>query len=269
MRKTNHFGTLLSPPAATMEVNFGTGLNADKQDELDRQFRESQKNARATKSMDDPNNVFAAASGPLKRAVAPAVKAAAAAPKLDKHQSELLVKGVKSVEDSAKVKMALLHTYEAYHRKEVLKPYLPRKLALTAQSNELDIRTALDGCRQALNTGAAAEHIREMYPQLVDIIIQVLAYAGLLEHLQIPHAHGAGAELKAAMNSSLMEQEMAEMEVELENWFAQPWYTRLVYKTYVFVKAHSDGKVSQTKTPSPEVLAALRRMKEKAVKSDA
>lgn len=243
-------------------VSFGTDLSADKQDELDRKYREGQKQAKATKSTEDPSNVFANASGALKRAVGPVPKAGPP-PKLDKAQSELLVKGRQSVEDAAKVKVALLHTYEAYHRKEVLKPYLPRKLALTAQSNELDIRAALDGCRQALNTGAAADTIRHGYPQLVELVIQVLAYAGLLEHLQIANAKGAGEALSEGMNSSLLEQEMAEMEVELENWFAQPWYTRLVYKTYVFVKAHSDGKASQGKPPSAEVLDALKRMKER------
>lgn len=254
-----------------MEVSFGTGLDSAKQDEMDRQYREAAKSAKATKSADDPNNVFANAAPSLKRAVAKQMPQPA--PKLDKKESELLVKGRRTVEDEVKTKVALLHTYEAYHRKEALKPYLPRKLPLTAQSSEVDIRSALDSCRQSLNTGAAAEHIRDMYPQLVDLVIQVLAYAGLLEHLQIPHAHGAGEAIKDAMNSSLLDTEIAEMEVELENWFAQPWYTRLLYKTYVQVKAHSDGKVSKNKVPNAEVQAALQRMKERQakekVKSDA
>ncbi len=247
-----------------MELNFGTGLDAGKQDEMDRQYREAQKSSKATKSQDDPNNVFANASAPLKRAVGVAAHPKQGPPpKLDKAQSELLVKGRRTVEEEAKAKVALLHTYEAYHRKEVLKPYLPRKLPLTAQSSEVDIRAALDGCRQALNTGAAAEHIRDMYPKLVDLFILGLAYAGLLESLQIPHAKGAGEALKSKTNQELMEQEMAEMEVELENWFAQAWYTRLIYKTYVAVKAHSDAVSSEGKTPGPEVMEALARMQQR------
>lgn len=253
--------------------SFGTGLDSAKQDEMDRQYRDAQKSAKATKSTEDPNNVFANASAPLRRAVGPVPKAGPP-PKLDKAQSELLVKGRQSVEETVKIRVALLHTYEAYHRKESLKPYLPRKLPLTAQSSEVDIRAALDGCRQALNTGAAAENIRAMYPKLVDIIIEVLAYAGMLDHFQIPNARGAGDAIKGAMDSSLLDTEMAEMEVELENWFAQPWYTRLVYKTYVQIKAYSDGKNAERVPPSPEVIAALKRMAakraaEEAVKSDA
>lgn len=249
-------------------INFGTGLDSSKQDEMDRQYRESQKAAKSTKSADDPNNVFANASAPLKRAVGgSATPKQQPPPKLTKEESTMLVKGRVSVEDAAKTKVALLHTYEAYHRKEALKPYLPRKLALTAQSSEIDIRTALDSCRQALNTGAAAENVRKLYPQMVDMIIEVLAYAGVLEHLQIPNARGAGEAIKDAMDSSLMDTEMAEMEVELENWFAQPWYTRLLYKTYVFVKAHSDGKNAEKKQPNAEVLAALKRQRERSAQA--
>jgi hypothetical protein len=234
-------------------LSFATDLDAGKQDELDRKFYEQKKQKASAKSAADPKNVYAEASPALRRAVGPP-------PKLDKKESELLVRGRVNVEAEAKVKVQLLHTYEAYYSKEELKGMLPKKLALTVHHKSEDILAALNAVRMSLNTHGSVEHIRSIYPKLVEMVIKLLAVTGMLEQMGLEHAAGAGEALGRTLRdpvaSQCMQTELAEMEVELRMWFAQPWYSRMVMKTYLFVKAYSDGEAMKHKRASPAAQAA-------------
>lgn len=232
-----------------MSDPFGLSLTADKQAAIDAAWAKGKRDQRL--------GVDPTAKGKEKADAPPPFK-------VDKVVKEGLLKPrpptEKELEAEVKKKAGLIRIYNAYYQREETRPYLPKQVQLTPSMPLSAIQGALYGVRQAMNSANSAETIRRMYPTLVELIITALKAAGLLEQMGLEGAEGAGNALKLAMNTPMMQTELTEMEIELEDLFSASWYTRILVKTWLFVKAYAEENKNRTRAAPPLSPAAAAAM---------
>lgn len=230
-----------------MSLDFGIGdITADKQTSIDRAYREKTRHQRLGTEAPKP-------TAPGTRASAPKTT-----PKLTKTDVKAMTAQAAAKEHQAQGarKASLLRIYENYYARPEFKNLLPRKAVLTPEHSLKQIEEHLSNVRHALNAKNAGVTIRKLYPSLVELIIKLLGHAGALEAVGLEGAQGAGEALAPMMESPMMQTEVAEMEIELQDWFASGWQMRIAVKTYMFMRAYAQANNVRNKTTELSAAAA-------------
>lgn len=241
------------------QIDFGAGLTRDQQAAIDKQYAEKRRNERLGntgdkgKEKDDTIDVSKLPGGKT-QGQKPFMPGKAAqdflknAPPPPPKQAD--------IEKELKEKARLLRIYVAYYESDETAPYLPKRLDLSVRNSLPEIKIALDNVRSALNGANSDSTIRKLYPSLVELITAALTELGILATIGIEgNTKGVGAALTQAMDSPMLQTEMAEMSIELQDWFSASWYTRLFIKTFLFTKAYAAANAARTK-PAPAMTPA-------------
>lgn len=233
------------------DLNFAIAdITADKQKQLDDAYRAHKKVAAASVNL-DPNDPVGNS-----RVLKSAMKAAGTAPspkgthKLDKATREAFMQVRVDPKKEGAQKARLLSIYEGYYKREELKKYLPKKLNITLASSVNDMQAALAQVRQTMNALNAGANMRKVVPNIVDLLIRLLDKFDLLEQVGLKNAKGVDKALARALESPVMQTEMAEMEVEYGYLFTAGVEMRFMIKVWMFMKAYSDAKEASGR-PAP------------------
>lgn len=233
------------------ELNFAIAeITADKQKQLDDAYRAHKKSANSAAALNtDPHDPVGNS-----RMLKAAMKAAPPSPKtlkLDKTSREAFMNKPVDPKKEGAQKARLLSIYEGYYKREELKKYLPKKLNITLATSVADMQAALAQVRQTMNALNAGANMRKVIPNIVDLAIRLLAKFDMLEQVGLKNAQGVDKALARALDSPVMQTEMAEMEVEYGHWFTAGVEMRFLVKIWMFMKAYSDAKESAGRPAKP------------------
>lgn len=232
------------------ELNFAIAeITADKQKQLDDAYRAHKKSANSAAALNtDPHDPVGNS-----RMLKAAMKASGTAPaspktlKLDKASREAFMNKPVDPKKEGAQKARLLSIYEGYYKRDELKKYLPKKLNITLATSVADMQAALAQVRQTMNALNAGANMRKVIPNIVDLAIRLLAKFDMLEQVGLKNAQGVDKALARALDSPVMQTEMAEMEVEYGHWFTAGVEMRFLVKIWMFMKAYSDAKESASR----------------------
>lgn len=170
--------------------------------------------------------------------------------KLSKDQEKL----EKKAEADQKKKNSLLLKYQRYYSHPLLSGFLPKPRPIGPNNSVADITFALDEVRQAIAVHRAGDFMKTAIDEGGQRVADLMMATGIAAALKIPNLEGfVKTSLLPATKSPLLEVEMAEFEVEFQDWFTMPCWMRASSKIYALAKGHSDG------------LAMMKMMEQKTV----